>query len=370
MNILINASNLVVGGALQVADSICCSLNRYEQHKFVVVLSKHLRATFQKISSYTNLSVHEYTLPKNMSTMLRGRDRFLDKMVEENHIDAVLTIFGPSYWIPRCQHLMGFARPHYVMPDSPFYKTIGRKASFMYKIHGALIMHYFKKCSPNLYTENPYISRLLQAKIPGSTVYTVTNYYNQLYDNPTRWVEYKLPPFEGTTLFAVSVFYPHKNFRISVDVARILKEQHPDFKFRFVFAGGTKEQFGEIPAYLESHFIFTGRVDLAQCPSLYKQADIMFMPTLLECFSATYPEAMTMGVPIVTTDLPFARGLCGEAALYYSPIDAADAADKVYTLATDQQLQAHLVQAGKEQLKVYDNYNERSEKLIHILQNF
>lgn len=38
------------------------------------------------------------------------------------------------------------------------------------------------------------------------------------------------------------------------------------------------------------------------------------MPSLLECFTATYPEAMRMERPIVTTDLAFAQGLCGEAA--------------------------------------------------------
>lgn len=370
MNILINASNLVAGGALQVANSICCSLSQFgEEYRFVVVLSKHLKNTFQQIKSLPNVVALEYTLPKNFSTMLLGRDQFLDSIVEEHHIDAVLTIFGPSYWQPRCKHLMGFARCHCLDTQSPFFKKIGILSLVKHKIHCALLMHYFNRCSRHLYTENPYMSNLLQARLPRSKVYTVTNYYNQIYDTPSHWVEYSLPPFDGITLFAVSVFYPHKNLRISLDIAKILKERYPNFKFRFVFAGGTKSDFGDIPPHLEPHFIFTGRVDVTQCPSLYQQADIMFMPSLLECFSATYPEAMVMGVPIITTDLPFARGLCGEAALYYSPVDAADAAHKIYSLATNHQLQSTLVNAGKEQLKKYDNYNQRSDKLIHILKN-
>ena len=45
MHILINASNLKAGGALQVADSLCGLLGEFPEHEFVVVLSRALRAT-------------------------------------------------------------------------------------------------------------------------------------------------------------------------------------------------------------------------------------------------------------------------------------------------------------------------------------
>jgi len=95
---------------------------------------------------------------------------------------------------------------------------------------------------------------------------------------------------------------------------------------------------------------------------------MMFQPTLLECFSATYPEAMKMEVPIVTTDLEFARGLCGNAAIYYSPLSARDAAGAIYKTATDKALQTQLKDAGKQQLLSYDTYDQRAEKLIGILE--
>ena len=93
------------------------------------------------------------------------------------------------------------------------------------------------------------------------------------------------------------------------------------------------------------------------------------MPTLLECFTATYPEAMRMEVPIVTTDLEFARGLCGDAACYYSAIDAEACAEAIYKVATDKEYAAQLVANGKEQLKKYDNYEQRADKLIGILED-
>ncbi len=45
------------------------------------------------------------------------------------------------------------------------------------------------------------------------------------------------------------------------------------------------------------------------------------MPTLLECFSASYLEAMYMKKIIFTSDLPFAHTVCKDAAFYFAPHD-------------------------------------------------
>ena len=47
----------------------------------------------------------------------------------------------------------------------------------------------------------------------------------------------------------------------------------------------------------------------------------MILPTLLESFSATYIEAMFHGKTILTSDLDFARDVCGEAAFYFDPLN-------------------------------------------------
>ena len=109
-----------------------------------------------------------------------------------------------------------------------------------------------------------------------------------------------------------------------------------------------------------------GKVNVDECPSLYQQCEISFQPTLLECFTASYPEAMRMARPIVTTSMAFAQGLCGKAAAYYSPLNADEAAEAIYKVATDVEYREQLVEAGKEQLKTYDTYDERAKKLIGL----
>ena len=118
MNILINSSNLKAGGGLQVADSICKSLNQFPHHKFVVVLSSFFPSTGKEIENYDNVVVHTYNIKNSMQTLIWGRDRYLDDLVVQNEIDVVLTVFGPSRWNPRCPHLCGFALSFLVMPES------------------------------------------------------------------------------------------------------------------------------------------------------------------------------------------------------------------------------------------------------------
>lgn len=77
MNFLINCTNLKVGGGLQVADSICCSLNKYPQHWFVVVLSSFLADTGERIKDHENVVLYQYNVKNNLSTLLFGGPRKL-----------------------------------------------------------------------------------------------------------------------------------------------------------------------------------------------------------------------------------------------------------------------------------------------------
>ncbi len=367
MRILINASNLKLGGGVQVADSFCRDLRRFNHHHFVVVLSSAMYSTRTFLVQEKVADVFSYDIQDSLSTFLFGRDAFLDELVELNKIDVVLTIFGPSRWIPKCPHLSGFARSHLVIPESPFFAQKNWIQRFKNRIRNCLLTCSFRRSTRYFFTENLYISNRLEKLFIGSKVFTITNYYHQIFDHEDQWVKKELPAFHGTTMLTISAAYPHKNLPITLAIARIWKKQHPDFNFRFVLTVEASE-LPPIDEALQSHFVLLGKVSITECPALYQQCDIMFLPSLLECFSATYPEAMKMRCPIVTTDMEFAHGLCGDAALYYSPTSAEEAANTLYTLAKDEALQAKLMEAGTAQLSNFDNYNQRSEKLIHILE--
>lgn len=362
MVFLINASNLKQGGGIQVAQSVCEQLQQFKSFHFIVVLSGSIIIPNDELGE--NVEVVRFNMPTTLSSLLFGRCNYLDNVVKDKKVDAVLTIFGPSRWRPRVPHLCGFARAQLVLTDSPYYQRLSLKERIVYRIWTWL----FKQSSNVFYTENEYISKLLPDLLGGNIkTFTVTNYYNQVFDNPGRWRRtVLLPSFSGVTCLSVSSHYPHKNFEILIETTRYLRNKYPKFKFRFVLTFDSQEM--PVPEDVQNFILFVGKVDISECPYLYEQSDIMFMPTLMECFTATYPEAMRMEVPIVTTDLDFAHSLCGSAACYFSAVDASAAAEAIYKVATNKAYASFLVNNGKEQLKKFGNYEQRAEKLIGILE--
>lgn len=66
---------------------------------------------------------------------------------------------------------------------------------------------------------------------------------------------------------------------------------------------------------------FLGFVERAEVPALYETHDVLLFPSLIEAFGLPLVEAMVMNMPIVASDLDWAREVCGPAALYRDPTD-------------------------------------------------
>lgn len=371
MRILINASNLKIGGGVQVADSVIRELYKYEQHTFIVVYSSALTSMAED-NVASNLELIHYDMPSSITGMFYGKNHFLDDLVEKKKIDAVLTIFGPSRWIPKVRHISGFAISHLLIPESPYWQLEETKHNLKQKVKMYFLRRQFAKDSNEYFTENTFISDRLLQLYPKKKVYTISNTYNQVFDEQERWKDtVHLNQDNVFKLLTIASYYPHKNLNIIPAIIDILQENHPSFHFQFVVSVDEKLFWSQNRHTKKRASVikFLGKVPIEQCPMLYKQTDAMFLPTLLECFSASYAEAMKMERPILTSDLGFARSICEKAAVYFNPIDANDIAEKIYQLASNKEMQDDLVTKGKERLQTFDCAEKRVQKLMAILTN-
>ena len=116
----------------------------------------------------------------------------------------------------------------------------------------------------------------------------------------------------------------------------------------------------------EGQLINIGQVKAEEGASLYEECDAMFLPTLLECFSASYAEAMKLRKPIITSDMGFAHTVCKDAALYVNPMDENDIASKIIELSTSQELQEDLMNKGVERLQKFGSSKDRAKRYIQI----
>lgn len=166
-------------------------------------------------------------------------------------------------------------------------------------------------------------------------------------------------------LLTVSGYSGHKNLEIIRDVVRILRRKRPG-RFQFVLTI-SREDFSRVFAgFYERDVLTVGPVPPDDCPELYRECDFMFLPTLLECFSASYPEAMAMEKPILTSDLGFARSICRDAAVYFDPMDADDIARKIMELDDSPERRSVLIEEGRQVLEELPTARERAESFLRI----
>lgn len=369
MNILINTTIMFVGGGVQLADSIVRLMVKNKSHHFLLVYPNTMTATAEAINSEDNVEIFHYEMPKYYLGLISGRNKTLDSLVKDRRIDVVFTVMGPSRWRPRVPHLVGFARCQAVIPESPFWGMISKEERIQTKLKNLFLINDFRKSSKAFWTENDFISSRLYNKLhKRAIVYTVTSTYNQVYDNKAEWdYSVQFPPFDGVSFLTIAANYPHKNLRIIPKVIEYLTEKHPDMNYRVVMTLNGNE-FGVLSEDVKKHIVFVGPVTINQCPYMYEQSYVMLLPSLLECFSACYAEAMRMGRAILVPGLGFAKGLCDDAALYYEPTDVSSLGEAMYLLYTDRGVYNDLVKNGKRRLKDFNSAYARADRLLEIIE--
>ncbi|MFV8465650.1 glycosyltransferase [Flavobacterium sp. LB1P62] len=368
MRIVINCSNLRVGGGLQVAHSFLNEISQNKDHEFLVILSDTISIQIERKYFCENFRFITFSIKPSIYKAFSGKDAYLSSLEIEFNADVVFSVFGSTYWKPKAKHICGFAKPDYIYKESPYFNQINffqkLKLAFIEFIH----MFDFKNNNSLLITENKDVANRLINRVSQKVV-TVTNTFNQIFKDEKNWDKTLIIDSNNIDFkfLTISANYPHKNLKIIKSVIPILKKTYPDFRFKF-YLSITADDF-EIEAndVLNENIQFLGKVNINQCPSLYEQCDFLFLPTLLECFSASYCEAMYMRLPILTSDLSFAKGICGNAASYFNPIDPADIANSIYNLATNKEIQNHIIKNGDNQLLTFDTSQTRAKKYLELI---
>ena len=79
-------------------------------------------------------------------------------------------------------------------------------------------------------------------------------------------------------------------------------------------------------------WIELGYVDADHLRSLYENADVYVFPSFSESFGFSLVEAMALGLPVAAADTAVTRDVCDDAAMFFTPFDAAGCAAVVRRL--------------------------------------
>lgn len=370
MKFIINTTNLQSGGALQVALSLLEEWNKSPvQNEFHIFLSPQLKRLLTRNNFRANFTF--YNFDKNPTNSIFTTLTYytkLSRLEAQLKPDAVFTVFGPALWKPKSSHLVGFANGYYLFDNSDFIRK-----RVLTNIFGKLkyyARHYFlfnqlKKEGNQYWVETNAAKERLSETInkPINNITVIGNTYGSSFKyKPGQ----KVNTNNTFNLLYVSAYYEHKNFEIIPKVITILKERNIESTFILTLPNDKFEKlFGELsnPEYL----INEGPTNPQEITGIYQNADAIFMPSMLETFSANYPEAMKMELPIICSDYDFSRNICGDAALYFDAENPVDIANKIVELIENKELQKQLTETGKSRLQELETPESRAEKLLQLL---
>lgn len=119
---------------------------------------------------------------------------------------------------------------------------------------------------------------------------------------------------DGLRLFYPAAAYPHKNHRLLAEIGRDADWPVSDLTLTI------PNELNPNPEIPWIHCV--GKLGADAVIDAYRTADALLFLSISESFGFPLVEAMWIGLPIICPDLPYARALCGDAAIYFDPHDA------------------------------------------------
>ena len=324
-HVLINGSNLHVGGGVAVATSYIKSLSLKKTLEFDISLlvstkiMKNLKDLDTDFSVFKSVKSIDYVGIKALWSGLAK---------ELSDYDLVFTVFGPAYTMRKpAKHIVGFAQPSIIYPDSRAFLKIPVHLRKVQRLKFKMQELFFAKADA-LVVELEHVKLGLQ-KIPAfrdKKIYVVNSAVDSVFSEPDRWRAIDKPMVsEGRIkLGLISRNYAHKNLDLLPYIKRSLKHNHGIEAE--IFVTFVPEEWEACSEFFKENINNVGPLTLAQCPTFYDSLDGVIFPSLLECFSAVPIESMLIGKPLFASDLPFIRDCCKTYANYFKPEDAESAA--------------------------------------------
>jgi glycosyltransferase involved in cell wall biosynthesis len=327
MKILINASNLHVGGGVQVAVSFISELYNLGTFDVSIICSstvfKNLPSyiNFQKFNSFTINNVYGFSiLTKKQKNLFSG-------------YDICFTIFGPFYNnIKVSKHICGFAQAWIAYPNNVAYKFLPFISRYKNRIKFFIQSLFFKRYDFLIVEQQHVRESLIKIGFKEDKISVVDNCISGIFEDEYCWQKVIFPKLdkarsENRTIGFIGRAYSHKNVAILKEVNDILKEKYLiSFNFIFTFSEQEMKNLGFDKL---DNFFSVGEININQCPSFYNQIDALIFPSLLECFSVSPLEAMKMKTPVIASEYVFVKELCKDFAFYFNPLEPLSIASSI-----------------------------------------
>lgn len=380
LRIVFNASTNIIGGGIQTATNFIfeCLADNGSNIDWSFLLSaavaQNLDSLGVDVSSDSRFHVFQRS-PARCS----GARRHALQLVTAAKPTLVYTMSGPAYVSFPAFHVMGCSSPYVTHARIENYFSEGafkgalkvaESLAKLIHLHRADYLVFQTDTSRQGFLSRGFWKAENTSVIPNAIGYAFTRALPNM-QREQRGIASVVCADRPLQILIPSAYYSHKNLEIVVSTAKRLRAKI-GAGFHFLLTLPFNESWQRIGAAaaeagVAAQIVNHGPFSVSEAPELYQNSSMLFLPTRLETFTASYLEAMWCGLPIVTSDLDFARDLCGEAAVYTDTLEADECAKAIQYVLSDRDLQERLISEGFEQVARFPNSQGRYRMIIDLL---
>lgn len=378
MKIVFNAYNLRIGGGETIGLGIIQSLYKLNSpHEFHIFLPD-----YKPYKIFLNEGrIHIHFVPPFFTRTLIGR-LFINfyLITKEKKIRADFIFSMGNYALPlKKKQLLLVHWPYAVYPNSIAWKRM----NFLSYVKRKLRAWWFKKnlkFASEITVQTGLMKEqfLKNYEFKGQVDIIPTTYSPVLRASEKSPILGKIRAVKEENkdsffIICISKYYSHKNLEILVPLAERIKSGREKIKilinldpYQDIYAKKLLKKIEKNK--LQDIVINLGPIPQEDLYEVYKSADAFFLPTLLESFGIIYYEAMVAGLPIFTSDLDFAKDICGETAFYFDPLDA----ESIFQCLVDNLNKSLELQrkkeASKEKVKSFKSWDEIAKEYLLVIE--
>ncbi|MCX7626537.1 MAG: glycosyltransferase family 4 protein [Candidatus Sumerlaeaceae bacterium] len=309
--------------------------------------------------------------------LLGSRDKLqqclmLDDNIVYEQYQADVYSLRHQLCFPEFKNAVAYHFPHYDVPllfSRPFFVTIhdiipllapAYRFRFVYKSIVRLLASKATKSSLHVFVPSQHVADSLvrELGLPASKI-TITPYAPlPLFCANTQVETHSIIQRLGVSqpyFLCVSLHKPHKNLEFLLRAFRQLHTRGTCVHSLVLVGTGLRNRaklvqlvaqlFGtEHKAWVR---ILDDHLSDAEMCAIYRGADAVIHPSMVEGFGMPVVEAQAVGVPVVVPDLPWARETAGEGAAYFRASEVDSLVQVLELLVTDGSIRSDLVRLAK-----------------------
>jgi len=227
--------------------------------------------------------------------------------------------------------------------------TTHHKLIYWLKYYAYLAIDFIsaKKASA-IITPTKYWQGIIRAKYKIKNVFVT---YEAVENDFIKAKLRKISDLKTPFLVHTGNLYPHKNIKLVFDAVKNLPIYLYLICARSVFVQRAEDEIKK--QNLQNKVIFLGRLSDSEVKDVYSRALALVFPSKVEGFGLNGLEAMSVGLPVISSNASCLPEVYGKAALYFDPDSSADLQKQVLQLIKDPKLRSRLISDGLQQVKKY-----------------